>query len=322
MQGFVSAAALGGFAVPAAALIVAAPPLFLDARRLGKTSAQTLERIGLIIAAGRLIHELQRERGLSVGFLSKPEGDGTALASQRQHTDTAQNAFGHLFSRQPADPVNDAVTQALNGLATHRHSVDSRKLTPPQAALGYSGRIGTLLDLIALGVKSSARGRLARLGTAYLNLISAKEAAGQERAHLTGILSAPGIEAAARRRAHDLREQQDMLLKLFAEGAGGELARFSRATLADSERVVTSLRYGALSEDISVHRPTAPMWFEAATRRIDALKEVEMRLEETMNHAALAVQGRSRRNLRWLLAAVLGSAGLLGGIATAAAGVW
>ncbi|OJX80915.1 nitrate- and nitrite sensing domain-containing protein [Magnetospirillum sp. 64-120] len=322
MQGFVSAAALGGFAVPAAALIVAAPPLFLDARRLGKTSAQTLERISLIIAAGRLIHELQRERGLSVGFLSKPEGDGTAVASQRQHTDTAHGAFGDLFSRQPADPVNDAVTQALNGLTAHRHSVDSRKLTPTQAALGYSGRIGTLLDLIALGVKSSARGRLARLGTAYLNLISAKEAAGQERAHLTGLLAAPNVEAAARRRAHDLREQQDMLLKLFAEGAGSELARFSRATLADSERVVTSLRYGALSEDASVHRPTAAMWFEAATRRIDALKEVEMRLEETMNHAALAVQGRSRRNLRWLLAAVLGSAGLLGGIATAAAGVW
>jgi len=322
MQGFVSAAALGGMAVPAAALLVVAPPLLLDARRMGKTSSQTLDRIGLIIAAGRLIHELQRERGLSVGFLSKPDSTPAALQEQRQNTENALTAFLPKFRCQPSDPVNDAVTQALNGLAAHRQGIDDRKLSPPQAAMGYSGRIGTLLDLIALGVKSSARGRLARLGTAYLNLISAKEAAGQERAHLTGILAAPATEAAARRRAHDLREQQDMLLKLFAEGAGVELARFSRATLADSERVVTSLRYAALSEDASVHRPTSAMWFEAATRRIDALKEVEMRLEETMNGAALAVQGRSRRNLRWLLAALMGSAGLLGGIATAAAGSW
>lgn len=322
MQGFVSAAALGGMAVPAATLLVAAPPLLLDARRMANSSHQTLDRIGLIIAAGRLIHELQRERGLSVGFLSKPDGDKAALASQRQHTENTLNTFLPLFDRQPADPVHDAVRQALSGLPPHRQSVDGRKISVPQAAMGYSGRIGTLLDLIALGVKSSARGRLARLGTAYLNLISAKEAAGQERAHLTGVLSAPGVEAAARRRAHDLREQQDMLLRLFAEGAGPELARFSRATLADAERVVTSLRYAALSEDASVHRPTSAMWFEAATRRIDALKEVEMRLEDTMNAAALAVQGRSRRNLRWLLAALMGSAGLLGGIATAAAGGW
>ncbi|MGE4281278.1 MAG: nitrate- and nitrite sensing domain-containing protein [Magnetospirillum sp.] len=322
MQGFVSAAALGGMAVPAAALLVAAPPLLLDARRMGKNSHLTLDRIGLIIAAGRLIHELQRERGLSVGFLSKPDGDQTAMVSQRQHTQSALSAFMPLFKSHPADPVHDAVSQALNGLSAHRQGIDDHKMSPPQAAMGYSGRIGSLLDLIALGVKNSARGRLARLGTAYLNLISAKEAAGQERAHLTGLLAAPSIEPAARRRAHDLREQQDMLLKLFAEGAGTDLARFSRASLADSERVVTSLRYAALSEDASVHRPTAPMWFEAATRRIDALKEVEMRLEETMHGAALNAQSRSRSNLRWLLIAFLGSAGLLGSIATAAAGVW
>lgn len=322
MQGFLSAAAVSGFAVPAAALVLAAPPLLLDSRRLGKNAAEILDRVALVIAAGRLIHELQRERGLSVGLLSRPQDDGAALAAQRRATDDARATFAPRLAAIATNPVHDAVVQALNGLDEHRAKISGRALSAPQAAMGYGGRIGALIDLIALGVKSAARGRLARLGTAYLNLVSAKEAAGQERAHLTALLSAATVEPAARRRAHDLREQQDMLLKLFGEGAGQDLARFGRSVLADSERVVTSLRYAALSEDVSVHRPTPAMWFEAATRRMDALKEVEMRLEATMTAAAESRCRRSGRNARWLAAGLLGSAALLGGIATAAAGGW
>lgn len=312
MHAIVSAA-LTGFAVPAAALVLTAPALALDARRQGRSSGQTLDRIGQIVAAGRLIHELQRERGLSVGYLSKSADDYTALDRQIAVSDDSLAAFHRVFTGHRLD---DAVISALDGLGAHRQRIRHRQLPPAQAAMGYGGRIGVLLDLIGQGVKSAARGRLARLGTAYLNLVSAKEAAGQERAHLTAALSAPTMEAAARRRAHDLREQQDMLLRLFADGAGAELTRFSQAALADPERVVNALRNTALAEDAKLHRPTAILWFEAATRRIDALKEVEMRLEATLLTAATATRNRAGRNLRVIVGAVLGSLGLLGGIAS------
>lgn len=306
-------ATLTGLAVPAAALVLTAPALVLDARRQGRSSGQTLDRIGQIVAAGRLIHELQRERGLSVGYLSKSTDDYTPLDRQIAATDDSLAAFQHVVTGHRLD---EAVTSALDGLGAHRQCIRHRQLPPAQAAMGYGGRIGVLLDLIAQGVKSAARGRLARLGTAYLNLVSAKEAAGQERAHLTAALSAPTIEGASRRRAHDLREQQDMLLRLFADGVGAELAGFSQAALADSERVVNTLRKAALAEDAMIQRPTATLWFEAATRRIDALKEVEMRLESTLLTAATATSRRAGRNLRVIISTVLGSLGLLGGLAS------
>ncbi|KAF0223656.1 MAG: hypothetical protein FD176_1682 [Rhodospirillaceae bacterium] len=302
-------ATLTGLAVPAAALVLTAPTLVLDARRQGRSSGQTLDRIGQIVAAGRLIHELQRERGLSVGYLSKATEEYTSLSRQIVATDESLAAFHRIFP-------DDVVSGALDGLDAHRQRIHHRQLLPAQAAMGYGGRIGVLLDLIAHGVKSAARGRLARLGTAYLNLVSAKEAAGQERAHLTAALSAPTIEGASRRRAHDLREHQDMLLRLFADGAGAELAGFSQAALADPERVVNALREAALAEDAVIQRPTAALWFEAATRRIDALKEVEMRLESTLLAAATATSSRAGRNLRVIAGAVLGALGLLGGLAS------
>ncbi len=112
-----------------------------------------------------------------------------------------------------------------------------------------------------------------------------------------------------------------MLLRLFADGAGAELARFAQATLADPDRVITALRKAALAEDGTPH-PNPALWFEASTRRIDALKDVEMRLEATLSQAATLAHGRAANNQRLVMAALAASVGVLGGLASTTVGVW
>jgi signal transduction histidine kinase len=139
-----------------------------------------------------LIAELQRERRMSVEFLSTPESSPTALAAQRAVTDRAVAAFrGAALSGHDQDSTVRNMVTALAGLATDRQRIDHREPGPVAAQRQYDAVIDTGLQMLSatasFGDKGLDRDATAVVGVArgqeYLSradsLLAGANAAGQ-----------------------------------------------------------------------------------------------------------------------------------------------
>src|ERR1700756_1506642 len=113
----------------------------------------------------RLVHELQRERGLSVIFLgSKGSQMRSELLEQRKRTDkerqdtsTSMKMFAVLDSRD----VRDAVAKAESAVAfidKVRSAVDGQTMTASDSSASYSDTIAKLLNLANSAANMSSRG--------------------------------------------------------------------------------------------------------------------------------------------------------------------
>lgn len=271
MQHLISGAAMAAIAIPAAAILAATIPMRRDVSRLKLGALHGLDRVARIVAAGRLVHELQRERGLSAGYLNG--ADGHALHMQRHQVDQAL-----AFFLEQASLDKDEIAQSIS---TTRRGVDDKTLAAPVAVRSYGRKIAGLIDEMGLLVRQNAGGGLARLGTGYLNLVSAKESAGQERALWAGALGGGLVTASQKRRATELEEEQGLFWRLAQEKAGpfpsDLLMKFENA-----EQIVKELRKAIRADQ----RIDPSQWFSAATTRMDALNALEHWLENRLEQTA------------------------------------
>jgi len=120
-------------------------------RDLNMTSVLT----GLAVKSGSLIHELQKERGLSAGFVaSKGEKFRDDLARQRGETDLRIKAFKEYIATNTAslDGAKERLGAAdalLGNLAATRAGVDGMKLLPPESIAYFTKTIASYLDVVA-----------------------------------------------------------------------------------------------------------------------------------------------------------------------------
>lgn len=238
--------------------------------------------------ASLLIHELQRERGNSAGFVGS-NGQGefrTRLADQRDRTDellrnyqTSAADFAAQFSDTPLAAKIDEAQLTLDGLEAHRNRVDGLGIALGQTVAPYTGMINSLIGLVAEEVHIAGDG----YGTTesmvgLLNLIHAKEAAGIERAVGSNSFAQGQVSASNHRRALTLYANQNAYFTEFKELMGPEWATRLDAVLQSPESQAVSTAREVLFEGGyggSVTAYTGPQWFDLTTRRIDALMEFE-----------------------------------------------
>ena len=233
----------------------------------------------------RLVHELQRERGLSSAFLSskgaqmRPE-----LGEQRKQTD-AERAIAHpVLSdlRQTGAAGLASAAQAsqeiLAQLDQRRVDIDGQAITAP-VAVGYlTDVIGRLIS-VAKGVSQySADDDISKSIAAYANLIEGKERAGQERAVVAGGVAAGRFEPQAYLRAAGLAAAQESFFGSFRAVATPKAkALFDTAMAGPAIDKFGAMRktveQGGLAGDFK--SLDSKSWFDAATARIDLLKTVE-----------------------------------------------
>jgi hypothetical protein len=179
-----------------------------------------------------LIHELQKERGGSVGFISsKGQTMAQAVRDQRPLTDKALASFRARmagFDRTMLGPkfarsLDDAQA-ALEKLASTRAAVDAFSLTPPKAAEFFSATIASLVAAIQATGDLSQDVRILRQSIAFSAFVQRKEFAGQERAGGAQGFSAgafaPEVHAAFLR----LGALQEAQAQIFARNALPEQA--------------------------------------------------------------------------------------------------
>jgi hypothetical protein len=265
--------------------------------------ARTSELVGLI---ARLVHALQRERGLSNLFLA---ARGERLGAEREAQiaeclaldQVVRTGFEHLVAeaRTGATAGNSArlysriawVLPGLDGLPELRRRVTALALTPAQATAAFAKLVAGLLAVVFEAADGATDPEISRLLVAMFNFMQGKEFAGQERAFGAATL------AVGRGSAQQQRQQwlhlialQERCFQVFAEFARGEaLALWHRseagAAMAEIERL-RRMRLGAQATPTATAAAAAAdadarlsqAWFDCCSLRIDAMKAVEDRL--------------------------------------------
>ncbi|TAN56318.1 MAG: methyl-accepting chemotaxis protein [Magnetospirillum sp.] len=271
---------------------------------------------GLGPTIGAVVHELQKERGMSAGFVgSKGAKFSDRLPEQRKASDaklTALNAALAKFdSDGAASGLKAAIAAARSGLeplAAKRSAVDSLSLSVGEAAGYYTATIGKLLALVEQMAVIGTDVNVSKAIIAYTQLLHGKERAGQERAMASGGFGAKKFEALIHRKFTQLIAQQDTFFATYAIYASDDQKKILDAALADPvARDVDRMRLVALDSPFTgtTGDVEAPAWFDTITKKIDLLKQVEDKVAGDLLALAKTVHDQTQRSLYSYLIATI-----------------
>ncbi|UUX51133.1 nitrate- and nitrite sensing domain-containing protein [Nisaea acidiphila] len=283
--------------IPLAAL--AAVTLFLLVMQLGTYNGlKALIPLGeLSKRAGALVHELQIERGTSVGLLTGGEGAAQRVAKARGASDgelARFEAFAVEFRKDDSlhgkhlDDVHKALDRAesaLANIAAHRKGVDAASVSVAQNVGYYSGVIRELIDIIAIAEEASPDPEISQELLALRALVWAKENAGLERAIGAGVFNTNfGNPALYARFLNFVRGQQIFLHEFEIFAIAGEKEIYDRiVTGPDVEQYEA---WKKVLVDLPSSNDTQGIagvdWFATATKRINLMKQVEVEISDKL----------------------------------------
>jgi len=254
------------------------------AREMGKLESL----VGLSVKIGDLAHELQKERGMTAGFLgSQGVKFASELPAQRGVTDKKVADLKQELAGFDADRFGPSLKNSLgevlkniDGLGGKRSAVSALSIPAPEALGYYTKTIGLSLDIPNQSSILSSDSYIARLASAYAGLLLAKERAGQERAILTGVLAADKFTPEVFARFLSNTAGQEVYIKVFETYALDEQKAFYKNKVSGP-----SVDEVAAIKKLSVERVNeknlgidSAKWFKVATDRINLLKEIEDKL--------------------------------------------
>ncbi len=252
-------------------------------------AGQIADVVRLAPAVSGLIHELQRERGISSGFIaSKAAGFAEDMGRQRVETDRALAAFRSAFDqpvllpegevfRRPLDEAGRAVAE----IEAVRKGISALTTSAPDAIAYYTATIARLLAMTESVSSGTRSPEVIRATTAWNALLHGKELAGRERATGAAGFGAGAFSPEIHRSLLRLAAEQDADLATFRQLATPEEVAAFDASLGDTVQAdVDRMRVIAWNAPFGadVRAVPAKAWFAAATRRIDAMKTVEDRV--------------------------------------------
>ncbi|MEZ5786048.1 MAG: nitrate- and nitrite sensing domain-containing protein [Xanthobacteraceae bacterium] len=238
---------------------------------------------GLAAPIGSLIHELQKERGMSVTFVTaRGQAFADALPAQRQDTDNKLAALERIqaVSSISHEGFADALGKAtanLDALSGLRQQVSSLGFAAKDVAGGYTRIIDSLLGALDLLAEVSANGDVTRAAVAFTSVSHAKEDAGLERAHVARAFTA-GANANDLALISGLQSRQAERLGVARQLGGSrerEALKEFEASTANKAALPfrQTLRESFAAGDRKGGDPAA--WFTASTARIDAMRTLE-----------------------------------------------
>lgn len=256
-----------------------------------KTSEEmsTITRLTqLSVVYSELVHELQKERGATAGFIgAKGNKFANKLASQRTKTDAKlQQKLNYLakneFTLSEVKQLNSNITQMLQRLANIRQQVDNLAISTSDAIGYYTKLNAKLLSIAPINADISSNAMITKETVAYYNFLQGKERAGIERAVLSNTFSADKFSAGMFVKFISLVTQQDTYFDNFKQFSISENSQFFNSALShNSVKEVEKLRTIAKSKN-DTFDVDAIYWFEQATQRIGQLKSVEDKLSQSL----------------------------------------
>jgi len=254
----------------------------------------------LYIGVGKLVHEVQKERGASSGFLgSKGAKFGSILQDQRAETDQAFGEFKALLkdfdmdamTEEGANSVN-AFLRYLDELSSKRSKVDNFMISADELMTWYSGMNSEGLHVIAEGMHSAydpgltVSADLTMMIASYYAFQEMKEHSSLEMAIFANVFA---VDAMVKKQQGELiaiitgeQVYEDAFLKL-AEDGYIEYYRESIGApeIIAAEAAIDEMRETGLSRD-SGFGVDSEHWFKAMSKRISGLHVADLLLSKDL----------------------------------------
>lgn len=247
--------------------------------------------------AGDVVHELQKERGMSAGYLGSGGGQfRTELADQRKLTDAAMAKFSQLLSKTDSSALEGIDTSAIQLfndqtqlLSEVRNNVSNLKSAAPHAIGFYTKTIAQVLDFVGGIGHLTTSGKIGQELSAYYSLLNLKEQSGIERALLSGIFSSDRFGDGQFRQLSDVVGKQEAWLSATRRFSTAEQAAALDGALR-STSATDALKYREIALDkvaTGGFKVNPTDWFKAQTVRIEVLRQLENQTADTLQkHAA------------------------------------
>ncbi len=247
-----------------------------------------LTRMETVETLSALVHELQKERGISAGYLViRSEDNADLLNAQRASTDKAATKL---------DDVETRGQEYLARLTSTRAQISEHQMAAVDSFGYYTQTIVELLDQIdALARESNTTMLKSDLRT-HVHLLYAKEYLGQIRASINESLSHGTMD---RERVAVVSRQLSLHQfygKMILREAGPELVVAMGAALKQP----SARRTFEIIDTLLAGRggaPSAQQWFATASATIDQLLSVEKRSISQLRQQANEQIAASQRRL-------------------------
>ena len=271
----------------------------------GMADVQVLSELAVNVST--LVHETQKERGMTAGYLgSKGVKFASELPGQRSQTDQKARTLRAFVAEFDASRFHGEVGSTLRAamseldrIADRRRAITAMSISGADAIGYYTNMNARMLDTVAQVAKATDNGDIARELTAYVNFLQSKERAGVERAVLTNTFARDNFSTGMFAKFTTLVNAQDTYNNVFLALATDEAksafrSRMGNAVVAE----VQGMRDIAMAKAADGNFGVDPnRWFSSITTKINLLKEVENELSDTLNAHAAALQGEARRQL-------------------------
>jgi methyl-accepting chemotaxis protein len=263
----------------------------------------------LSITYGELVHELQKERGATAGFLGSGGKEfDSELTKQRLDTDTKINNRSdflttHNFEQKRIINLNQDITADLRELDNIRSHVIKLKIDSAKAISYYSNINAKLLSVSTLIAELSTDANITKQTIAYYNFLQGKERAGIERAVLSSTFSLDEFKSGMFVKFIGLVTQQNTYMANFLAFSSAENIDYYQEEMNHpAVKEVLRLREIAQSKTANFN-VDALYWFKQSTLRIGQLKKVESQISSGL--LSLAQSSHTAASNTLLLGVVL-----------------
>ena len=235
----------------------------------------------LSVVYSELVHELQKERGMTAGYLgSNGTKFGDKLQVQRKTTDQKRTKKTNFwaksgFTDSRVIELNSVIEQALQKITSIRQQVDNQSISLG-VALGYYTQLNKdLLSVATLNADISTDAVVTKETVAYYNFLQGKERAGIERAVLSNTFAEGQFEPSLFVKFITLVSEQKTYFDNFVRFSNVDNINFFTEQLDhNSVKEVEKMRDIALTKQNNLG-VDSEYWFAQSTQRIGQLKKIE-----------------------------------------------
>ena len=244
-----------------------------------------------------LITQIQKERGMSAGYLAS---DGTKfttmLLKQKNITNKAIKELKEFLktqdlSKYPKEYL-EKINILLNGLKilpNIREKVEMMQIAPEKEIALYTKNIDNpILNLIAMSARYATNKKIAIDLVAFQNIENVKEKAGIERAVLSIVFAKNYFPKGMYTKFIDLISQQNDFIREFKNYADDEIIKLYNNIYTNNKAVFNKVKF---YEELAIKKSKTgkfninpEVWFKDITKKIDLLDKLNIEILKTIEN--------------------------------------
>jgi len=253
-----------------------------------------------------LVHAIQTERALSTAVIGSRRGEfDQSLKARQLETDLVRTRFAQALKELEVARLSDDLEmqaalarQVVDRIDVWRSVVEQRGITAPMLIESYAAVVADLMRVVQEMLVLKNQPDLVRGLSAYSRLMQAKEFAGMERALGVAGFGGGGFDRGTVKRMVELIDRQRLLLDDFRFLAGPSQSEWlDRGWDGVDTIALDEMRQGVVEAAslADIRKVALPQWLNVTTRRIDLLRDAEVRISSQLQQQARELESSAIR---------------------------